>query len=85
MFECKECGAQSCVPCDCPHSGQTCDEYRLSNQSQAEEEEKTLATIREKSKTCPNCAIAVQWADGCEHVTCQSQTGIPPSRSCPSF
>lgn len=41
----------------------------LSNQSQAEEEEKTLATIREKSKNCPNCAIAVQWADGCKHVT----------------
>ena len=78
IFNCEECGFQSCVTHNAPmHHGQTCEEYeemqRLGRMPHAEAEEATTEYLSKTTVKCPgkDCGYNIQKITGCDHMTCK--------------
>ncbi|PPJ50272.1 hypothetical protein CBER1_04912 [Cercospora berteroae] len=66
---CNECGAKACVSCDAPwHEGETCGEYK--DRTHSEQDEASLAMIRNSFKKCPSCNKSIEKDGGCDYMAC---------------
>jgi hypothetical protein len=71
LFVCATCGGEACIPCDRPwHKGKTCEEFKARVKDRIDDEDKTLAMIKRKTKKCPNCKISIEKQGGCVHMSC---------------
>jgi hypothetical protein len=73
ILYCKVCSNVYCLDCEQnyygkrkSHNNLSCAEFKLANQIDSE----TLNWISKNTKSCPNCKIAIQKNDGCNHMTC---------------
>ncbi|KAF2215527.1 hypothetical protein CERZMDRAFT_94928 [Cercospora zeae-maydis SCOH1-5] len=66
---CNKCGAQACASCDVSwHDGETCQEYK--DRTQNEQDEASLAMIRNSFKKCPSCSKSIEKNGGCDYMQC---------------
>jgi hypothetical protein len=73
------CKARYCLDCEVPfHERQTCDEYQADAKRRNEDEQKSLATVKQLSRPCPGpgCGINIDKYTGCDHVTCVTMQHI---------
>ncbi|EAN84316.1 putative E3 ubiquitin-protein ligase [Trypanosoma cruzi] len=68
--QCHVCKLKFCFNClRAPHAPATCDMMQRWERM-LQENEPSLALIKEMTKGCPNCAVRVEKNMGCNHMTC---------------
>ncbi|KAL0476959.1 hypothetical protein AKO1_005614 [Acrasis kona] len=69
VFSCRLCMKIYCNICKSEyHAGQTCDEYKKSQQEQTDEMDKFRKT--HDVRKCPSCGADIEKDGGCMHITC---------------
>lgn len=70
---CNACDFKTCFTHQMPwHEGMTCAYYDQISARQNEENEASLALVRNVGMICPNCSTPGIKVSGCDHMTCKS-------------
>ncbi|KAF1844793.1 uncharacterized protein K460DRAFT_429560 [Cucurbitaria berberidis CBS 394.84] len=72
---CHRCGAYACAPCNRPfHQGETCSAYQARIKDRIEEEDRSLQTIRSRTRKCPRCKVNIEKNGGCSSMFCKQDS-----------
>ncbi|KAL4439318.1 hypothetical protein ABPG74_016981 [Tetrahymena malaccensis] len=71
-LKCPLCKKSYCLSCKCDyHQGQTCQEYKISNNFSEDDKKLEQLAIGLKFKKCSKCKMWVEKNQGCDHMTCR--------------
>ena len=71
-FNCPLCQKHYCLACKCEfHQEQSCQEFRISNNSNESDKLFENFVKGQKWKQCPQCKFWVEKNQGCDHMTCR--------------
>ncbi|EAS06981.2 IBR domain protein (macronuclear) [Tetrahymena thermophila SB210] len=72
QLNCPKCNKSYCLNCKCDyHNGQTCQEYKISNNFTEEDQKFEQFVAGQKFKQCSKCKMWVEKNQGCDHMTCR--------------
>ncbi|KAL4485372.1 hypothetical protein ABPG72_008548 [Tetrahymena utriculariae] len=72
ILNCPKCKKPYCLNCKCDyHQGQTCQEYKISNNFTEDDQKFEQLVVGQKFKKCSKCKIWVEKNQGCDHMTCR--------------
>jgi hypothetical protein len=78
IMTCNVCHFKTCFTHQMPwHEGMTCLDYDQTHRRQNEENEASLALLRNVGLICPSCSLPGIKVSGCDHMTCTSLS-CPP-------
>jgi E3 ubiquitin-protein ligase RNF14 len=82
VFRCVHCGFRVCTTHDVPmHTDETCAQYdkrqQLEQMLDTEQAKATQAVLDDETSRCPGCGLHIQKTEGCDHMTCKFDSGVP--------